>query len=40
MIIENTDNIKVRKLIVNAFIREGICCEDRLIITYNFADEI
>ena len=40
MIIENTDDIKARKLIVNAFIREVIYYEDKVIITYNFADNV
>lgn len=38
IIIENTDDIKDRKLIVNTFIREIIYYEDRVIITYNFTD--
>ena len=36
----DTDNIKVRKLIVNTFIREIIYCPDKLIITYNFTDNV
>ncbi len=35
---DNTDDIKVRKLIVNAFIREVILYDDEIVITYNFAD--
>lgn len=36
----DTDNIKVRKLIVNTFIREIIYYPDKLIITYNFTDNV
>lgn len=36
----DTDNIKVRKLIVNTFIREIIYYPDKIIITYNFTDII
>ena len=35
---ENTDEIKVRKMIVNAFIREIILYPDKVIITYNFRE--
>ena len=37
-VFENTDDIKVRKLIVNAFIREVILYNDEIVITYNFTD--
>ena len=37
-VFDNTEDIKVRKLIVNAFIREVILYEDEIVITYNFAD--
>jgi hypothetical protein len=40
MIIENTDDIKARKLLVNTFIREVIYYENKVIITYNFADNV
>lgn len=36
----DTDNIKVRKLIVNTFIREIIYYPDKIIITYNFTDNV
>ena len=36
----DTDDIKVRKLIVNTFIREIIYYPDKIIITYNFTDII
>ena len=36
----DTSSIKVRKLIVNTFIREIIYYPDKLIITYNFSDAI
>ena len=36
----DTDDIKVRKLIVNTFIREIIYYLDKIIITYNFMDII
>ena len=35
---DNTDDIKVRKLIVNAFVREVILYDDEIVITYNFTD--
>ena len=35
-VIENPDDIKIRKLIVNTFIREIIWYGDRIVITYNF----
>ena len=37
-VFENTDDIKVRKLIVNAFVREVILYEDEIVITYTFTD--
>ena len=37
-VFENTDDIKVRKLIVNAFVREIILYEDEIAITYTFTD--
>lgn len=37
-VFENTSDIKVRKLIVNAFIREVILYDDKIVITYNFTD--
>ena len=37
-VFDNTDDIKVRKLIVNAFIREVILYDDEVVITYNFTD--
>ena len=37
-VLENTDDIKVRKLIVNAFVREIILYEDEIVITYTFTD--
>ena len=36
----DTDDIKVRKLIVNTFIREILYYLDKIIITYNFTDII
>ena len=36
----DTDNIKVRKLLVNTFIREILYYPDKIIITYNFTDRI
>lgn len=36
----NTDNIKVRKALVNTFIREILYYPDKIIITYNFTDVI
>ena len=36
----DTDDIKVRKLIVNTFIREILYYPDKIIITYNFTDII
>ena len=37
-VFETTDDIKVRKLIVNTFIREVILYDDEIVITYNFTD--
>ena len=37
-VFENTDDIKVRKLIVNAFVWEVILYEDEIVITYTFTD--
>ncbi len=37
-VFENTDEIKVRKLIVNAFVREVILYDDEIVITYTFTD--
>lgn len=37
-VFENTDDIKVRKLIVNAFIREVILYNDEIVINYNFTE--
>ena len=37
-VFENKDDIKVRKLLVNAFIREVILYDDEIVITYNFTD--
>ena len=36
---ENTEDLAVRKLIVNTFIREIILYEDSLVITYNFTEK-
>ena len=36
---ENTEDLAVRKLIVNTFIREIILYEGSLVITYNFTDK-
>lgn len=36
---ENTEDLAVRKLIVNTFIREIILYEDNIVITYNFTDK-
>lgn len=37
-VFESSDDIKVRKLIVNTFIREVILYDDEIVITYNFTD--
>lgn len=39
-VFEDTDDIKVRKLLVNTFIREIIWYGDRLVITYNFQENV
>ena len=39
-VFEDTDDIKTRKLLVNTFIREIIWYGDRLVITYNFQENI
>ena len=38
-VFDDTSDIKVRKLLVNAFIREVILYKDEIVITYNFADD-
>ncbi|MGN0817776.1 MAG: recombinase family protein, partial [Candidatus Coproplasma sp.] len=37
-VIDNTDDIRARKLIVNTFIKEILLYEDEIIITYYFSD--
>ena len=37
-VFDNTDDIKVRKLLINTFVREVILYEDEIVITYNFTD--
>ena len=39
-VFSNVDDINIRKLIVNTFIREIILYPDKIIITYNFVDPI
>lgn len=39
-VFENPDDIKTRKLLVNTFISEIIWYGDRLIITYNFQENV
>ncbi len=39
-VFENPDDIKIRKLLVNTFIREIIWYGDRLVITYNFQENV
>ena len=39
-VFDNPEDIKVRKIIVNTFVREVILYEDRVIITYYFTDTI
>lgn len=39
-IFDNTEDVNIRKLIVNTFIREVILYSDKIIITYNFSDAI
>ena len=40
MMFDNPEDIKIRKIIVNTFVREIILYDDRVIITYNFTDTI
>ena len=35
---DNPEDIKVRKVIVNTFVREVVLYDDKVIITYNFTD--
>ena len=37
-VFDNTDDVKVRKLLINTFVREVILYEDEIVITYNFTD--
>ena len=37
-VFDNTDDIKVRKLLVKVFVREVILYDDEIVITYNFTD--
>ncbi|MBQ8414180.1 MAG: hypothetical protein IJX58_02915, partial [Clostridia bacterium] len=37
---DNPEDIKVRKIIVNTFVREVILYDDKVIITYNFTDTV
>ncbi len=37
-VFSNTENIKIRKAIINMFVREVILYEDHILITYNFSD--
>ena len=39
-VFEDPDDIKVRKLLVNTFVREVIWYGDRLVITYNFQEDV
>ena len=39
-VFEDPDDIKVRKLLVNTFIREVIWYGDRMVITYNFQEDV
>ena len=39
-VFEDPDDIKVRKLLVNTFVREVIWYGDRLVITYNFQEYV
>ena len=39
-VFDNPEDIKVRKIIVNTFVREVILYEDKVIITYYFTDTI
>ena len=38
--VDNTDNVKIRKMIINTFVREIIYYNDKVIITYNFTDRV
>ena len=38
-VFEDPDDIKVRKLLVNTFVREVIWYGDRMVITYNFQEQ-
>ncbi len=37
-VFSNTENIKIRKAMINMFVREVILYEDHILITYNFSD--
>ena len=37
-VFDDTADVRVRKLIVNTFIREIILYEDRIVINFNFTD--
>ena len=37
-VFDNTDDVKVRKLLINTFVREVILYEDEIVITFNFTD--
>lgn len=39
-VFEDTEDIKIRKLLVNTFIREIIWYEERIVITYNFQESV
>lgn len=39
-VFEDPDDIKVRKLLVNTFVREVIWYGDRMVITYNFQEDV
>ena len=39
-VFEDSDDVKVRKLLMNTFLREVIWYGDRLVITYNFQEDI
>ena len=38
MLFDDLSDIKIRKIIVNTFVREVILYPDKIIITYNFLD--
>ncbi|MBR2467158.1 MAG: hypothetical protein IKB38_09560, partial [Clostridia bacterium] len=38
MLFDDPSDIKIRKIIVNTFVREVILYPDKIIITYNFSD--